>query len=397
MLLVGASLMIRTLMSIQGENLAFHPERILTMRIPFSEQRYPDAARRNAFLQEVLRRIATVPGVVAVGINAGLPPIYSWSFPVMPPGSTQADTQPVLFQQTNESYARVMGLTQMQGRFLTEQEVNAGTHSAVVNQTFVRRYFPGGEPMGRIVRAPRMRTPPLNLTDDAFEIVGVVGDTVNRASTNEVLPEMYIPFTITGRADRILALANGRPEALDAAVKAQVYAVDPIQPVMEDADDGDGAGAECVLAPALQPAAVRRFRAAGAGAGALRDLRRDLACRGATNARDRNSDRAGGDAWRGRRDGAADRHEAGGDRHRCRTGGEPGDRETALRSRAKCLDIRCLFVRRCRGVAVRRRSVRELLAGAPGRASGSGYGVTRLTPHFPDASGNPTDRRTNPS
>jgi putative ABC transport system permease protein len=234
MLLVGASLMIRTLMSIQGENLGFHPERILTMRIPFSEQRYPDTARRNAFLQEVLRRIATVPGVAAVGINAGLPLIYSWGFPIVPPGSTQADTQTVLFQQTNESYARVMGLRQMQGRFLTEQEVNAGTHSAVVNQAFVRRYFPGGEPMGRIVRAPRMRTPPLNLTDDAFEIVGVVGDTVNRASTNEILPEMYIPFTITGRADRILTLANGRPEALDAAVKAQVYAVDSIQPVMED-------------------------------------------------------------------------------------------------------------------------------------------------------------------
>ena len=42
-LLVGASLMIRTLLSIQGANLAFHPDRILTLRIPFSEQRYPDA------------------------------------------------------------------------------------------------------------------------------------------------------------------------------------------------------------------------------------------------------------------------------------------------------------------------------------------------------------------
>jgi hypothetical protein len=171
---------------------------------------------------------------VAAGINAGLPPVYSWSFPIQPPGGTQVDPQPVMFQQTNESYARVMGLSQLQGRFLSEQEINAGTHSAVVNQMFVRRYIPGGDPLGRIVRAPRLRTPPLNIPDDGFTIVGVVGDIVNRAATNEILPELYIPFTILARADRILVLANGRPEALDVAVKSQVYAVDPVQPVMED-------------------------------------------------------------------------------------------------------------------------------------------------------------------
>jgi predicted lysophospholipase L1 biosynthesis ABC-type transport system permease subunit len=104
----------------------------------------------------------------------------------------------------------------------------------VVNHAFVRRYFPGGDPLGRVVRVPRMRLAPLSLADDSFEIVGVVGDTVNRAATNETLPEMYVPFTVLGRADRILVLANGRPEALDAAVKAQIYAVDPIQPVMEE-------------------------------------------------------------------------------------------------------------------------------------------------------------------
>src|SRR5215469_5790748 len=74
MLLVGASLMIRTLLSIQGANLSFHPERILTLLIPFSEQRYPDAARRNAFLLEALRRMKGVPGVQAIGINSGMPP-----------------------------------------------------------------------------------------------------------------------------------------------------------------------------------------------------------------------------------------------------------------------------------------------------------------------------------
>jgi putative ABC transport system permease protein len=234
MLLVGASLMIRTLLSIQGGPLGFHPERILTMRIPFSEQRYPDAARRTVFLEESLRRIAAVPGVAAVGINAGLPPVYVWSFPVSPAGASTVDTKPVMFQQTNDSYAKVMGLSRMRGRFLSDREVHAATHSAVVNETFVRRHFAGSDALGRVVRVPRLRTPPFSLADDSFQIVGIVGDTVNRAATREIWPEMYVPFTILGRADRILVLADGRPEALQQAVKAQVYAIDPVQPVMEE-------------------------------------------------------------------------------------------------------------------------------------------------------------------
>ena len=232
-LLVGASLMIRTLLSIQGANLAFHPDRILTLRIPFSEQRYPDAKRRNAFLRDVLGRMQTAPGVLAVGINAGLPPVFNWSFPVEAVGSSQTERRPVLVQQTNADYLRVMGLGVVQGRFLNEAEVEAQRHSIAVNQTLVRRYFSGGEAIGRLMRIPLLRAAPLNLADDSFQIVGVVSDAVNSVSTNETLPELYLPYTIMGRADRIFALGTGRGEALAAVLKAQVYAVDPGQPLMD--------------------------------------------------------------------------------------------------------------------------------------------------------------------
>jgi ABC-type antimicrobial peptide transport system permease subunit len=102
-----------------------------------------------------------------------------------------------------------------------------------VNQALVRRYFPAGDAIGRLIRIPRLRTPPFNMADDSFQITGVVNDAVNNVSTNERLPEMYLPYTILGRADRIFALGAGRPEALVAALKAQVYAVDPAQPLMD--------------------------------------------------------------------------------------------------------------------------------------------------------------------
>ncbi len=232
MLLVGASLMIRTLAAIQGQNLAFHPDRILTMRVPLSD-RYREPARRAAFFQDLLQRMKSVPGVRAVGINDGLPPVYVPAVPVVIVGDTHSDNRRVLVQQTNEDYLRVMGVGMMQGRFLTQTEVNGQLHSAVVNQAFLRRYFPEGGAVGRLVRVPVLHGAPFSLADDSFEIVGVVQDSVNQVTSNEIWPEMYMPYTVLNRAGRIFALGNGPAALLEKPLKAQVYAIDPAQPVME--------------------------------------------------------------------------------------------------------------------------------------------------------------------
>jgi hypothetical protein len=141
----------------------------------------------------------SAPGVLAVGINMGLPPVYNWSFPVVAVGSPQQENRAVLMQQTNAEYPRVMGLSVLSGRFLSEAEVNARTHSIAVNQALVRRYFPAGDAIGRLIRIPRLRTTPFNVADDSFQSTGVVNDVVNNVSTNERLPEMYLPYTILGR------------------------------------------------------------------------------------------------------------------------------------------------------------------------------------------------------
>ncbi len=234
MLLVGASLMIRTLVSIQSAAFAFRPDRILTMRVPLAEQRYPGVARRNAFFEDLLRRVQFVPGVVAAGIDSDLPPVYEWGVPVVVPGSPQTGTRGVVFRQVNEQYPAVMGIHLLQGSFLTAQDIFGQLHNTVVNQAFVRLYFPDGTAIGRPVRLPGLRGGPFQLENDAFQIVGVVADTVNRAATNEIVPEMYIPYTIFGRADRLLVLTAGRPETFARAVKTQVYAADPLQPVTEE-------------------------------------------------------------------------------------------------------------------------------------------------------------------
>jgi putative ABC transport system permease protein len=173
-----------------------------------------------------------VPGVAAVGVNTGLAPIGNWTMPVRIAGQGQ-DARPAIVTQTNQNYAGAAGLTVVQGRFLNGSDVNARLHNAAVNQAFARRYFSGRSALGNIVSLPRLKTAPANLEDDSFRIVGVLKDAVNRVPTHETIPEVYIPYTLAGMADRIYVAGPPRPEALDRAVRDKVYAVDGGQPVTD--------------------------------------------------------------------------------------------------------------------------------------------------------------------
>lgn len=233
MLLVGASLMIRTLFAMENLDLGIHPDRLLTMRIPLSRDRYPDASRRAAFLAELLRRVESVPGVLAAGVNTGLHPLGNWGLPVDMPGNAQQDSRPVLIHQTNENYTRALGIGLAAGRLFTAQEVANRSHVAIVNRAFVQRYCSGHNAIGRIVRIPRLSGPPANLAENSFEIVGVVNDAMNRIYNNETTPELYFPYTILGLADHLVVATAVPPSNLANALRAQVYQVDKDQPVTD--------------------------------------------------------------------------------------------------------------------------------------------------------------------
>jgi predicted permease len=232
-LLVGASLMIRTFLAMQNVELGFRADRLLTMRVPLSEQLYPDSPRRAAFFQELLERVRAIPGVKAVGLNTSVHPLGNWNSPVEVVGSPQEDTRPVVVHQINPDYTQVLGISLVQGRLFAESEVNNRHHLALVNETFVRTRLDGRDPLGRTVRIPRMKQAPFAIEDDSFQIVGVVKDTLNRSLTDQVMPEIYMPFTLLGFANRIVALTQADPAGITRAVMSQVYAIDRNQPVTD--------------------------------------------------------------------------------------------------------------------------------------------------------------------
>lgn len=230
-LMVGASLMVRTLLAMQSADLGIRTDRVLTMRVPLTEQRYPNPAQRAALFRELVSRVSEVPGVVSVGLNTGVHPFGNWNMPVLIDGSDRPDTRPVLLHQVNPDYPRAMGIVLRQGRLFEEAEVAARRHLALVNEAFVRRYSEGRDPLGRVVRIPRLRAAPFSEADDSFQIVGVVRDTVNRNFADEVWPELYFPYTITGLADTLVIQTRIEPATLTSAIRNEVYALDKDQPV----------------------------------------------------------------------------------------------------------------------------------------------------------------------
>jgi predicted permease len=201
-LLAGAGLFLHTLARLYSAPLAGRIDHRLTLRLPLSAERYPTAERRNTFIREALDRISTLPGVRAVGINAGLHPLGSWTLPVEIPGAAAPDTRSVNIHQVNRAYLAATNIHLRSGRWFEEADIGARRFIAVVNQTFSARYFAGQSPLGKVVRIPRLRNPPFKLTADQFEVIGTVEAAIHELKTGDPRAELSIPYSITGSPKR---------------------------------------------------------------------------------------------------------------------------------------------------------------------------------------------------
>jgi predicted permease len=232
MLLAGASLLVRTFVTMRNVDLGFSPDRLLTLRVPLPARRYPEPARKVAFFRELLDRLSALPGVTAAGLNTGLHPLGNMRVAADVVG-TPASTNPVEVHQIGGTYTAALDIRLVSGRLLGASELNTAQHVALVNQRFVMTRLDGRPPLGQIVRLPRLRQPPFSVGDDAFQIVGVVHDVLNEGLANPVIPEIYIPYSAAGVADLVVVRTPADAASLMRAVTAQVYAIDPNQPVHE--------------------------------------------------------------------------------------------------------------------------------------------------------------------
>ncbi|MBI3207278.1 MAG: ABC transporter permease [Candidatus Solibacter usitatus] len=232
-LLAGAGFYLHTLLRLYNAPLVVGVENRLTMRLPLSAQRYPTVEKRSAFLAQLLDRVNAMPGVRAAAVNTGLHPLGSWDFPVDIPGSPNADKRPASLHQVDANYLKTTGIALRMGRWLTSADVATARHVVVVNEAFVRRYFPSDSPLGKSVKMARLKMPPFSVADDTFEIAGVAQNALHELQNGEARPEMYIPYSLTGLAATLVVHTAGDPMRMAPLIRAQVYQLDAAQYVDE--------------------------------------------------------------------------------------------------------------------------------------------------------------------
>jgi putative ABC transport system permease protein len=226
-LLVGAGLLIKSFSRLQEVDPGFDPRNLLTMRLFLPQSKYAEPQQRQAFFEQALKRIESLPGVQAVGTSTWIPTLGGGDTyftiegrPFPDPNRKVTAFNPMV----SHGYLRAMKIPLIKGRHFTEPETKEEkAKTVIINEAFARAYFADGEPLGKrlIIDMGEPWT---------CEIVGVAGDTTQFALNLGALPTMYLPSIRAGVA-AVVVRASGDPLALTASVREAVREVDRDQPI----------------------------------------------------------------------------------------------------------------------------------------------------------------------
>jgi putative ABC transport system permease protein len=235
-LLTGAGLLVKSFARLQGVDPGFDPDDLLTFNLSLPSSRYRSDTAQIAFFDAAIPRIAQVPGIRAVGATSVLPFSGSWSTASLEIEGYQAPQgQPGPWGDiriVSPGFFEAMHVPLLKGRVLTDDDRAGSPLVAVIDNEFVRRYYPNQDPIGK-----RMTFgPPAGAADTSsrewIQIVGVVGHTKHEGLAAEPRIQYYLPYRQSGTPMlTVAARTAGNPEGYVNAVRRAVREVDADQPI----------------------------------------------------------------------------------------------------------------------------------------------------------------------
>lgn len=226
-LLVGAGLLVRSLIALQNTNPGFDASNVLTMRIDLPRAKYNSGDKAAGFFQDLEHRLAAIPGVETVGLItelplSGQPNDIPFTVEGRPPVASN-DEFDADFRRVNEHYFQALRIPLLRGRNFTEQEVRQADKVLIVSQQLVDQVFPNENPLGK-----RLLT---GLGDQPYEIIGVAGDIRHRSLQSQPFPAMYLPTLQPAWMNVVIRTQGDDPLSIAGAVRNEVRAIDPEQPI----------------------------------------------------------------------------------------------------------------------------------------------------------------------
>ena len=246
MLLVGAGLLIQTLQRLEHQDLGFRIDHLMHGQFYLPPARYPTAQSIDEFSDRLTDRLRAVPGVRAVSITEVYPPSDRWremfsieGRPVLRLG----DIPSTVFGVVDANYLRTAGIALVRGRDFSESDGEKTLPVAIVNQAFVKQFFPDEDPIGRRIEVGAPRN--LLAADEwmgservTVTIVGVMHDNSDQGLALPVAPQLIglfrqmAPPVNSGFKD-LLVRSDIAPEVLEGSIEQQLHALDPRIPLSE--------------------------------------------------------------------------------------------------------------------------------------------------------------------
>ena len=234
-LLLGAGLLVRSFNKLTAVDLGFDRDQVLTLRVSLPRSIYSKPAQTEAFYSELLQRVRSLPNVEAAGtINhtplAGHGMIAFIGIEGHPPLDREKDP-PIGIGVVSNDYFRTMRIPLLSGRLIDERDSATGQKVALANHAFASRFFGNSDPIGKRVSFGCEESVDKGL---CRTIVGVVGNTRQESITDEVIPEIYVPFAQDPvNSMTVFLRTTSDPLNLAKAVRGELAAIDKNQPIYD--------------------------------------------------------------------------------------------------------------------------------------------------------------------
>jgi len=238
LMLAGAGAAMQGFLHLIHTPLGYDPVNVMSVGIPVHDGAYPTWEAREAYFEHLQSRAAAVSGVTMAAMSSNAtPPSNGWQTGIEILGQARREEQKVRVNFVSPGYFPLLRVALAQGRIWDETENHNAARVAVINQTMAKLYFPNGDALGRSFRVPDMKgEPPFTITapgaDSWLQIVGVISDKRDDGLRNPVLPEVFVPYTLSMRVwTQILVRSDSSPLRLLHAIGLQVNSVDPDQQI----------------------------------------------------------------------------------------------------------------------------------------------------------------------
>ncbi|HBB93991.1 MAG TPA: hypothetical protein DC054_01255 [Blastocatellia bacterium] len=223
-LLVGAGMLLKSMIRVLRTDPGFNPENVLTMTIVLPAAKYTDANSQINFQDQLQQRVHVLPGVAGVGTVDILP---------LQPGNTtrvnvEGDPIPPPGQELNanirtvsDDYFRTLGVPLISGRMFDARDKANDPPVVIIGKTMADRIFSGREPVGRRLKYASVDAPPIS-------IVGVVADVKITGLDQETKPVIYYPFRQNAAPfANLVVRTSSDPAALAGSIRNEIRSLEP--------------------------------------------------------------------------------------------------------------------------------------------------------------------------